>query len=240
MTSPRFASLMIGGLFAAAVVLNAVPAWGIPTQQAGRCTAVPVVGLTVQEARTLLKANGCLPGNAKDGRHFAIKSGCFPIPFGQIAVQSAFGRLGKHELLVLTKSVPNLGSNSCATVNPSLTQHQLSDLNGTYDFGYTVTASTDPAVAVGAQVQGLQLTVQNGVLGGVARGTVTWVVSANADGTTSQGGVARGATGEFNGSQCTGNLTFTIGTDESVRMAGQGISCDGGAITVNVAGAKRP
>lgn len=222
----------LGACFLVAAFALGPAAGGATAQERPRCTAVNVVGMSVQAARAALRAGGCLPGNARDGRHFVVNSGCFAVPFGLIAQQSKVGRLGKRELLVLTKSVENLGGNSCATITPDPTVNDLSDLDGTYAFGYQVTASNDPAVPVGAAVDGLELTVANGRLGGIAQGVITWSPEGN-------GGTARNATGDFRGSTCRGDLTFTIGADGLVRLDGRGISCDGGDIIVKIVGAKR-
>lgn len=236
MTTPhrtRAITALLVGLVVSVGIIGVGPE---ATAQAQRCNAVPVVGMTVQQARQALMNSGCLPGNRHDGRHFAVNaSSCFPgVPFGTIAVQSAFGRLGRHQLLIITKSIEPMGSNDqCDEVQPTPTQHTLADLDGTYDFTFTVTASSDPLVLVGRVVNGLQFTVNNGAMTGDIVGTIRWNPNQ-------QGGTATGAQGALAGSVCTGTVTFAIDAQERVQVNGPNIRCDGGAFTGTVAGNRRP
>lgn len=229
----RLVMVAVAGLASLLLIVVLAPT---AHSQERRCVVLPVVGLTVQEASLALRNSGCRPGNARDGRHFVIRaSSCYPAAsFGRIMAQTPTGgRLGKKQLLVLTKAIRPLTGANCDSIDVNAGQHVVGDLDGTYDAVYTITGGTDAVAIPGRQVEGISFTVANGrITGGDVRGNITW----NANGAT---GVAANATGDFAGSICNGTLTFAFDVQGRATVSGNGIVCDDGGFVGNLAGRAR-
>ncbi len=196
--------------------------------QQQRCFAANVLGRTVQQARAVLRARGCLPGYAKDGRHFLITKACRPIQdFGRVFAQSATNRrLGPKERLIVSVGIRQTADGMiCGEVNPGPGQAPTpADYDGTYRFTFTVTESSVPLAKPGQQMTGLRFNAANGILAGDIAGNV----DAN----------GRGANIVVSliGFQCPGDLTFGV-QGATITVEGSA-NCGGGAVKGKLAGEK--
>ncbi len=204
---------------------------------APRCLAVNVVGRTSFAASALLRARGCTPGSARNGRHYVVAKVCQPTAnFGRVIAQSATGRrLGPKERLILRVGIRRTADGRiCGELNPDPGQPppaqppRAADYNGNYDATFTVTESSNPLrVKIGQRLTGLRFTVSDAIGPGVINGVVSGVV--NADGTTSNNTIVVLIDLE-NYNACPGNLiTFTV-NGNNVTVTGV-VTCQGG-ITV--------
>ncbi len=202
---------------------------------APRCRAVNVVGLTGVAASALLRARGCTPGSARNGRHYVVVKVCRPTAnFGLVVAQSATGRrLGPKERLILRVGIRRTADGRiCGELNPDPGQPppaqppRAADYTGEYDFTFTVTESTNPLATIGQRLIGLRFTVAPG--GPAIRGDMGGLV--NADGTVTNMFLVLDAFQTHNHHVCPGNLTFTV-NGNNVTVTGVA-TCMEGRITV--------
>lgn len=162
-------------------VLGLVATGGPAQAQAARCFAVDVRGLSVQAARTALAARGCLPGSAKDGRHFVVRTRCAPVAqFGLIVAQRPVGRtLGRTQVLTLWKGIRGAAGDPQCSQLPDTGAGTAND--GRYVGTFTVTTTSNPDIyPVGGKVTGITFDVADGRLSGDVTGTIVGGASADA------------------------------------------------------------
>jgi hypothetical protein len=154
---------------------------GAPAAQAtpAACVAVSVVNYAPQSAQAILKKHGCLPGKAKDGRHYVVQPQCVHgNQVGLIVNQNPVGkRLGRHQSLTLWQGVSTMATDpGCASM-----WAQPNAFDGYYIGTFTVTASTDLATyPLGTQIGNLSFTVANGQMTGSVTGAVVHGTSTDA------------------------------------------------------------
>lgn len=171
------------------------------------CQAPGVVGQSVAEASATVRTGGCLPGTARDGRHFVIKAKCAPQQkVGMIIAQSKRGKLGSSDLLVLTKgSRKTAAGQACPAIAGA---SAVSALAGDYEGTFSLAGQPSRFIFA---IKGLAVT------GGIS-GTLTWAPT-----TSVATGVLQGI---LHGFPCSGPATFHVATGGAVEVETGEWTCD--------------
>lgn len=208
------AALALGVTNATAITASAEL---VRTQQAAACRAVNVVGQTIHAARAALRQNGCVPGNAKDGRHYVVRTVCAPeADFGRIVKQQPrLQVLGPRQVLQLWSGIRGTGPGGACT---DLPEPDNDKFDGRYSGTFTVEKSTNALeYPVGGTLTGVTFTVSGTKISGEVAGSLNAAGISNdaryAIGDT-QCTLGQGATMTFgNGSANAASVTCRDGTD---------------------------